>query len=85
MRERQIYLNAIDLLQADGWVQHAFRLGERRCMGAAIVDGGQPLGGGYPPIIEEVCNGSVVSFNDNHCETVRDAIAALTIAAELAA
>lgn len=83
--EAQIYRDAIKVLQRDGWRRDphwATRSGPT-CIGLAVQAAANYEQIDYPALTA-VIDCDPVTFNDYHCETIDDAIAALEIAADLA-
>ncbi len=85
---RKILLDAAELLRRDGWCQHVLARGKERCLiGALCAAGGSlDLAQSYYLAVEtlhQLCDVHIPLFNDQHCKSVDDAIAALEIAADL--
>ena len=94
MNEAEIYRKAAELLRRNGWASASWsQLNAAygpRCIGIALREAGGPLPNYYStessyPALQELLNDTCLAeFNDHHCETVDDALAALEIAADLA-
>jgi hypothetical protein len=90
----QILRDAAELLRKDGWIKGKKRSAFGRCMVGALIDASPNVPGFYDPIrnaafkaVRDLFDGQlpIVTFNDAHCVTADDAIAALEIAADLVA
>lgn len=85
---RDLLLAAAKKLNApEKWCKVHYRNGPAMCMVAALrevsVKEGD-LNKAYSSVLNVIGCGSVVEFNDSHCKTYKDAVAALKIAADLA-
>ena len=86
MKTSEVLFSAIDLLRERGWIQGAYENRKGFCMSRAIIE---VCGLDYVLanhlIYAMNCNMfsacSIINFNDNHCESIDDACAALEIAA----
>lgn len=88
MTEAQMYRAAADILRRDGWCQgDRTDNNGRHCLMGALDEaiGGNANAGRreWPALWEVTGDGLVMNFNDHHCRSARDAIAALEIAADL--
>jgi hypothetical protein len=84
----QILRDAADYIRAHGWTRGQYEDGDsgQVCMIGAMLSVGLHFGDPIPKEVYDVIGGGeVFKFNDHHCKSVRDAIAALEIAADLAA
>jgi len=85
MKTSESLYAAADYLRRYGWTQFTFGThGLARCMDGALIS---VLGSGFTSVdhfLERVCGCTSMEFNDDHCKTADDAIAALEIAAAIA-
>jgi len=91
----QILRAAAERLRSHGWTKEAYGSWDGPCciVGAIAVASGVRPGplADYPSSLEaakvvgEVVGTGIPHFNDHHCRSIHDAIAALEIAADLAA
>lgn len=81
--EAQIYRDAIKVLERDGWCQGFYTdFNGRHCIVGSMRNYFEMLP--WPSTLQDVCGCSITEFNDVMCKTRDDAIAALSIAADLA-
>jgi hypothetical protein len=83
----QVLRGAADYLREHGWRRRQYGCdgGPRCMMGALWSAGGDFLAIEEIGVLMGVAGGRITEFNDVHCKTKNDAIAALEIAADLAA
>lgn len=92
MMEAEMYRAAADLLRRDGWCRGRMRDGKLHCMAGALRKVGLrhkgvifPATTPAPEVLRRVIGMvHIAMFNDFHCKSSNDAIAALEIAADLA-
>lgn len=91
MNAERVLRDAARYIRVNGWCR-GFMGGETgpRCMLGAlysvgVLDLSHEQSGRMDDALSEVINLPITAFNDHHCKTVDDAIAALEIAADLAA
>lgn len=93
MKPSGILYAAADCIREHGWTRGRYQHEGRVCMVGAIAAVGGVLSEGLVALpararelLEIVCDDCApTQFNDEHCKTANDAIAALEIAADIAA